>query len=482
MATIPTLNAWLESTKLGWNHPRSSEMKAIDKAIDTYWKGGGGASPAVATNLRNIRLALEAWKKTKGGAWESSDRNKPPAKPISALDQALKSATSGGLSSEEKAALDYIAQDRERRIRQVFAHAQINLRIMDVQHQIRTVSAELKAAVDANYAGDKEKAKRNQKQAVLHAKAYQTGNQKIVKEVKQVKTATTQAVTEVGNLGKESAKEAAKAAFSSQINEIRAALTELFGEPVRDVMAFLRNLLMENGMSSLLDVAEKIADMLPLLSLISGGVKALASAGKAVYRAYQQYSFGTHAIAIEPGAPAKAFEAVQTLLKRDTMDALAKAAIDGAQFAANAALTAAHGVGSALSPVVSAAGAAANAIRVITMFAVKIRETLRIRRLLRSPEKLDASVFQKAPLMGAYMLVCSNTSDIVAFWYETFGAQGWMDSVEEMVKKHIDPVLDTCQRYIQASPFIITGVPLHRSAYGNSLATKGLAKVAGKFV
>ena len=54
--------------------------------------------------------------------------------------------------------------------------------------------------------------------------------------------------------------------------------------------------------------------------------------------------------------------------------------------------------------------------------------------------------------------------------------------VEEMVKKHIDPVLDTCQRYIQASPFIITGVPLHRSAYGNSLATKGLAKVAGKFV
>lgn len=481
MATIPTLETWLNSTKLSWK-PRSSEMKAIDKAIDTYWKGGAAASAAAATNLRNIRLALEAWKKTKGSAWESSERNKPPAKPISALDQALKTAATAGLSPEEKAALDYIAQDRERRVRQIFAHAEINLRIMDIQNQIRTVSNDLKGAVESGYKKDKEGAKRNQKQAAMHADAFKKGNQKIVKEIRTVKTATTEAVTEVGALGKESAKEAAKAAFSAQIAEIRAALTELFGEPVRDVMGFLRQLLMENGMSSLLATAQKIADMLPLLSLISGGIKALVSAGTAVFRAYKQRSFGKHSFAIEPGAPAKAFEAVQVLLRRDTRDAIAKAAIDGAQFGANLALTAAHGVGSALSPVVSAAGAAANAIRVIVMFAIKIRETLTIRRLLKSPQKLDASLFHKAPLLGAYMLVSSNTSDIVAFWYETFGANGWMDSVEEMVKKHIDPVLDTCSKYIQASPFIITGVPLHRSAYGNSLATKGVAKVVGKFV
>lgn len=482
MATIPTLDTWLSTTKLSWK-PRSSEMKAIDKAIDTYWKSGAAASAAAATNLRNIRFALEAWKKTKGAAWESSERNKPPVKPISALDQALKTAATAGLSPEEKAALDYIAEDRERRMRQIFAHAEINLRMMDIQNQVRAVSNDLKGSVESNYPADREKAKKN---ALQHTTASLQGNHKIYKEVKKVTTASKKAVTAIKAVGKEagkeSVKEAANGAFSAQLGEIRSALSEMFGEPVRDVMGFLRNLLMENGMSSLLHTAEKIADMLPLLSLVSGGIKALVSAGTAVYRAYKQRSFGKHSFAIEPGAPAKAFEAVQILLRRDTRDAVAKAAIDGAQFGANLALTAAHGVGSALSPVVSAAGAAANAIRVITMFAIKIRETLRIRRILKNPAKLDASVFAEAPLMGAYMLACSNTSDIVAFWYETFGANGWMDSVEEMVKKHINPVLDTCRKYIQASPFIITGVPLHRSAYGNTIAGKAVDKVVGKFV
>lgn len=237
---------------------------------------------------------------------------------------------------------------------------------------------------------------------------------------------------------------------------------------MNDVRSFLLNLLVENGMSGLLATAQHIADMLPFISLVSGGIKALVYGGIAVQKAYDQISFSRHGFAIEAGAPAAAFDAVQTLLARATANATTKATIEAATLGANAALHAAKGAGSVLAPVVKAMNATANAVRVITMFAIQIRETLIIRRLLKKPAELDLTIFTKAPLLGAYMLVGSNTSDLTALLFESFGQVNWQDEIQLLIKKHIHPVLDQCQSLIQSSPFIITNIPLHRAATGRS--------------
>jgi hypothetical protein len=78
---IPTLQTWLADTKLGTIKPRSSQLKAIDDAIALYERQRN------ETNLFKIKNAFEDWKRFKGQAWKSSDRNRTGA--VTRLEQDL---------------------------------------------------------------------------------------------------------------------------------------------------------------------------------------------------------------------------------------------------------------------------------------------------------------------------------------------------------------------------------------------------------
>ena len=145
-----------------------------------------------------------------------------------------------------------------------------------------------------------------------------------------------------------------------------------------------------------------------------------------------------------------------------TANQVAKASITSVAFAANTALHAAKGAGAVLAPAVGAAKAAANAARVIAKFAIEFRETVMVNKVLKNPELLDLRAFKTCPLLGAYMLVCSDTSDLVAMLFDEFGQAGWMEDIESLLKKHIHPVQDRAADLVQSSPFVISGVPIHR--------------------
>jgi hypothetical protein len=424
LGEIPTKEKWLESTALR-GKIRSSELRKLDDAITDYWKQSGDRSRLIA-----IRVALQNWKRAKGD-WVASERNRPPASPISALDQTLREMLGSNLTPQDREAIDFIKAQRVLRMQQIFANAQITPRLFSTLGQVRQAATDLAEGVEHTY------------------KAYK---------------ASTGAVSGVPSTGS-----ASSTAYASQLAEIRQALSELFGEPIADVSAFLTSLATDYGLSGATAVVQHIADMLPVLSLVSGGVKALSAAGSAVKTAYQQYSFSSQQFAIERGAPEAAFMGVQSLLQRATVNATSKAAIEAAGFGANVALHAAKGAGAVFAPAVKAATASANAVRVITMYAIQIREALIIRRALKNPTDLDLSIFQKAPLLGAYMLVGSDTSDLVGMLYESFGYDGWQDEIETLIKKHIHPVLDRCASLIQSSPFVITNIPLHRAVSGKSM-------------
>ncbi|HUA58089.1 MAG TPA: hypothetical protein VML19_05000 [Verrucomicrobiae bacterium] len=423
---IPTKTDWLSWTERK-HKIRSMALRKVDDAIGAY-----GKSPGRQAEL-DIRKAFMAWKREKGPDWAKSERNQAPHFAITALDEALRKDL--GMGPEELAALQVWKDERTKNIQRVFENATITLRLFNGLASVRQAKQDL------------EKAVRESKQAA-------------------------------GSAARGTAEMLAQKALGEQIAEVREALSDMFGVVITDVLQFGQTVLADTGLQGMLAVADQVANMLPLISVIAGGVKTLAAAGMAVKKGYDQWSFSRHEGAFESGNAAAAFDAVKTLLARETANQTAKAGIEATAFAANTALHAAKGVGAVLAPAVGAAKACANAARVITKFAIECRETLIARKELKNPDQLDLRVFNRCPLLGAYMLIGSDTSDLVALLFEEFGQDGWMDDVESLMKKHIKPALDQCESLIQSSPFIVTGVPAHRKITGTSTITSMLSSLA----
>lgn len=57
---LPNLQTWLNETKLGVIRPRSSQLKAVDDALQQYERARND------TNLFKIKNAFEDWKRSKG--------------------------------------------------------------------------------------------------------------------------------------------------------------------------------------------------------------------------------------------------------------------------------------------------------------------------------------------------------------------------------------------------------------------------------
>lgn len=114
---IPTYDQWKLDTSAGITQPRSSLMVAIDEAIIAY-----NASKKT-DNLWAIKHALEAWKSSKGQAWQGSDRNRKGAITrlnfdLDGLDYRTYQITQ--MSMEELRALEYVHQERTKTIERLF--------------------------------------------------------------------------------------------------------------------------------------------------------------------------------------------------------------------------------------------------------------------------------------------------------------------------------------------------------------------------
>lgn len=410
MTTIPFYATWLSETELRVR-PRSAALKKLDAAIKAY------EASKTPDRVKDVRVAFAGWKRANGDNWKASPRNKAPSFPFTNLAKAV--YVDLKLPPDEVAALEFWDDARRRRLQTLFAGKKVQLRIVNSISQVAM-------------------AHRDVTQAVAGARQAGVGLVKTVTEPEVVK-----------------------------------AVNDMFGTQIATIRDFAAQAMAETGTAALAQTIEHVASMLPIISLVADGTKMLVQWGKAIYSGYQQYDAATHAFAIERGDAAAAFDAVRTLLARETTNQVAKASITSAAFGANVALHAAKGAGAVLAPAVGAAKAAANAARVIAKFAIEFRETVQVNKVLKNPENLDLRAFKICPLLGAYMLICSDTSDLVAMLFDEFGQSGWMDDMEGLIRKHIHPAQSHAADLVQSSPFMIADVPLHRPTHGK-LSTLGI--------
>lgn len=96
--------------------------------------------------------------------------------------------------------------------------------------------------------------------------------------------------------------------------------------------------------------------------------------------------------------------------------------------------------------------------------------------LLMDDSKLDLGIFEAQPLLGCYMLCCSTLSDILNMTAVEFGLRGWMDDVEYIKKKQIDPIRRDAKQFIDSSVWQVKGLSMLEGDLGTKERIKKFFK------
>lgn len=465
MAGIPTLKDWKQQTELGITKPRSKLFKAIDDRIEAYNK-----NPSVE-NATQIRIALMRWMQNENQNWELDPRNKPPGLPIRSLMETLESMRLP-LDSRSVAILREIAATRPARVREMFAGRKLKLRMMLSAEKLAEAAGELRDEIKkqrgSDISGPAKKFGGKAVGQVSDSKSDAYSAYSVLHDVQTAKGDTAKAGSAAVSMAVAPVKQMEKA-------EIMKVLNEFFGTQIQEVSQFASTIARETGLQAAQQIADHVLSMLPLFSLVKDGAEALYFWASVVKKGYERYRLHTARDVMALGDPKRAFEAIEHLLSRDIAFTATKAAICTASTGAHAAALAAKGADVVLSPAIGAAKAAANAARMIAKFAIEAREAMASRAFFIDPVAYKLDIFDKCPLIGAYLIDGATDSDIIAMVWEEMGQPGWMDDIERMLPK-LERIRQQGAILIRESPFVINPPMPSRYAPSTFAGKKWLVK------
>lgn len=408
-----TYDDWMEQTKLAWNHPRSSRLKAIDKALKAR-----EADPSSMAKATALRTAINDWIRWKGvNTWKTSQRNTEANGHIVERLRVWAFAPDlpTAMTKEEEAAYQAMEDRRRKAVQTMFQGKRVQLKIQ---------TALMKGA---SAASDAKRAAKSFKDAV--------GALRSVTPTTHHAPDLGRGVTAVGTAGK----------F------------------VKDQVLDLDNLSPDTLRTAkdLVPIDEIVTDFIPFVNLVVGGVMLLVKWGKVAQAARAVHTTEQSRYVIELGDPQKAFDGVMTCLKRDRTSKAIQASQATAKFSAQTAGTFVD-LGAATGPTVAAVNAAATLAHKLFLFGREMKEVSDARKILKDPDNLDFRLFQAYPLAGCYMIACATLSDIICMSTVQFGNPGWMDDIELMKSKYIDPLRKHCNRFIVESLFEFPDMPLRK--------------------
>lgn len=400
---IPSHQSWLTETKLGAMKPRSSQLKAVDDALQQYERVRN------ENNLFRIKHAFEDWKRSKGAGWKTSERNRGGA--ITRLDQELAKVadyrthqlTGGRFTMEELQALAFMGKERKKVIANIFRGKEVTFR--------------------------------NSPKAVKEA---------VKDAAEQVKTKCVEAKKFLDGSGKKSTLSPAEMA-QKKLEEMAKAMFAV------DTLASLGSL---SGF--IVDIIGKCGvSVAPVVGHVKDGYDLFTGWAKAAKALHEQHSISNCRYVIDTGAPAAAFQGVKTCLQNETRNEAAGASIATTSFALKTGLVFVDG-GAISGPVVGAANAVASLSLQLYWLATEWKATRAINRALTNDE-LDVTLFRTYPLMGCYLMTSATFSDLIPI--DCFGTPGWMDYVENLKKRRFDGIYDAATGLIDKSPWEIKGLP-----------------------
>lgn len=110
---------------------------------------------------------------------------------------------------------------------------------------------------------------------------------------------------------------------------------------------------------------------------------------------------------------------------------------------------------------------------------VDIRDMWAGNRRLAKPDTLDLTVFEECPILGCYLLICADTSQVINFFLPEFGLPGWTQRLEEVKRKKMDPLLGIAATAIRDSRLQLDGLSSTKGVY---MAKGHFAQIKSKAV
>jgi hypothetical protein len=219
-----------------------------------------------------------------------------------------------------------------------------------------------------------------------------------------------------------------------------------------------------------------IAEVTPIVGVVTSSAK-LAMAGKAVAEdGYNLYKSKEYRTGFRTGDPVTAAEAVTTIIKRD----LAVHSIDLAQnaVATGGKIAGIFGdLGTGTNVAIGLTSALASLGLKLYVLGQEIADMKAGNKRLEKPDDLDLSVFGDCPILGCYLLTCSDTSQIVNIFVADIGLPNWQTRVEQMKKTKMDPMLKIATKAIKDSRLQLEGL---RSDKGTHAEQGFFAKLKAK--
>lgn len=212
------------------------------------------------------------------------------------------------------------------------------------------------------------------------------------------------------------------------------------------------------GLGTLKDLYATVTPILSCFTQFAAGAKSL-------YDGIDDKRDALRAMEATPfmltGDPQAALAAAGRMVDRRGNDRLATGAMQSVEAIVNTAL-AATGAAAVASTGVSLASKLGALAVVIHRRGIEYNEMKKGQLRLNQPRRIDLTVFGECPLLGCYLLVCSDSSSIyVSALGQGQPARGWMDQVEA-AHRYVDPLITKSREIMAESLWRIEGPNLQK--------------------
>ncbi len=204
-------------------------------------------------------------------------------------------------------------------------------------------------------------------------------------------------------------------------------------------------------------ISDLTSELVPYFTILMSGYKS-AKAWRAVYQdGTNLYRSDNWKEGVLPGDPLAAAIAVQVIIKRDlvrhTVDATRQTAVLATKVAGLFA-----DFGAATGSAIGLANATATLAIELASIGIDYKEMKAGNKILEKPGTLSLAVFESCPLLGCYLITCSDDSSLANFFVAEIGLPGWMDKVEKIKKTQLGPLQAVAAKSIQSSRLELVGL------------------------
>jgi len=230
---------------------------------------------------------------------------------------------------------------------------------------------------------------------------------------------------------------------------------------------------------------ELIAEVTPVFGVFFSAGKA-AQAWRAVVKDTQNlYRHSDYRTGALSGDPLAAADAVKVIIKREltkhTANAARQTTAAGVKFAGLFA-----DLGTATNAGIGLGNTLAGLVIELYSLGLDIKDMRAGNKHLQTPENISLKVFEDCPLLGCYLLACSDTSNVANFFVADIGLPGWMDKVEMLKKTKLDPLITISNKAITSSYLHLDGLRcdkgIHKKASTLGKLKKNIKTNFGRFV